>query len=157
MGYSVGVMIFVHVGYNMCCRHFSQWQHSFQMKAVLSLAERLAAEGYCSKHWGYSVPSHYLNQCWLIVSWRNLSEIWIKIQWFFIQGLLRNCIWKHHHNVDICKVAAILFQPQFVNSLGPSDAIWRWRSWSTLVQVMAWCLTAPSHYLNQCWLVISKA
>ena len=24
--------------------------------------------------------------------------------------------------------------------------------WSTLVQVTAWCLTAPSHYLNQCWL-----
>ena len=23
---------------------------------------------------------------------------------------------------------------------------------STLVQVMPWCLTAPSHYLNQCWL-----
>ena len=23
---------------------------------------------------------------------------------------------------------------------------------STLVQEMAWCLTAPSHYLNQCWL-----
>ena len=22
---------------------------------------------------------------------------------------------------------------------------------STLVQVMAWCLTAPSHYLSQCW------
>ena len=42
------------------------------------------------------------------------------------------------------------------NSLGPSDAICRWRSWSTLVQVMACCLTAPSHYLNQCWLIISK-
>ena len=28
--------------------------------------------------------------------------------------------------------------------------------WSTLVQVMACCLTAPSHYLNQCWLIISK-
>ena len=39
------------------------------------------------------------------------------------------------------------------NSLGPSDAIWRWGSWSTLVQVMACCLTAPSHYQNQCWLV----
>ena len=25
------------------------------------------------------------------------------------------------------------------------------RSGSTLAQVMAWCLTAPSHYLNQCW------
>ena len=44
----------------------------------------------------------------------------------------------------------------FFNSSGPSDAIWRWRSWSTLVQVMACCLTAPSHYLNQCWLIISK-
>ena len=41
-------------------------------------------------------------------------------------------------------------------SLGPSDAIWRWRSWSKLVQVMGYCLTAPSHYLNQCWLIISK-
>ena len=24
-----------------------------------------------------------------------------------------------------------------------------------MVQVMAWCLTAPNHYLNQCWLLIS--
>ena len=44
----------------------------------------------------------------------------------------------------------------WLHSLGPSDAIWRWRSWSTLVQVMAYCLTAPRHYLNQSWLVISK-
>ena len=42
------------------------------------------------------------------------------------------------------------------NSLRPSDAIWRWRSRSTLAQVMACCLTAPSHYLNQCWLMISE-
>ena len=27
---------------------------------------------------------------------------------------------------------------------------------SILVQVMAYCLTAPSHYLNQCWFIISK-
>ena len=43
-----------------------------------------------------------------------------------------------------------------VNSLWPSDAIWRQRSGSTLAQVMAWCLTAPSHYLNHCWLIISE-
>ena len=43
-----------------------------------------------------------------------------------------------------------------LNSLWPSDAIWRQGSRSTLVQVMACCLTAPSHYLNQCWLVITK-
>ena len=45
---------------------------------------------------------------------------------------------------------------QFVNSLGPSDAKWRQISGSTLARVMACCLTAPSHYLSQCWLIISK-
>ena len=35
------------------------------------------------------------------------------------------------------------------------DTTWRHRSWSTLVQVMACCLTAPNHYLNQCWPIIS--
>ena len=48
----------------------------------------------------------------------------------------------------------LIFRP--FNSLRPSDAIWRHRSGSTLAQVMACCLTAPSHYLNQCWLIISK-
>ena len=43
-----------------------------------------------------------------------------------------------------------------VNSLWPSDDIGCWISWSTMVQVMACCLTAPSHYLNQCWLIISE-
>ena len=38
----------------------------------------------------------------------------------------------------------------------PSDAIWCQRSGSTLAQVMACSLTAPSYYLNQCWLIISK-
>ena len=33
---------------------------------------------------------------------------------------------------------------------------WWHRSGLTLAQVMACCLTAPSHYLNQCWPVISK-
>ena len=44
-----------------------------------------------------------------------------------------------------------------VNSLWPSDVIWRQGSRSTLDQVMAWCLRAPSHYLNQCWLIIDEA
>ena len=34
------------------------------------------------------------------------------------------------------------------------EAIWRDRYETTLAQVMACCLTAPSHYLNQCWLII---
>ena len=40
------------------------------------------------------------------------------------------------------------------NSLTPNDAIWRHKSGSTLAQVMACCLTAASHYLSQCWLII---
>ena len=34
----------------------------------------------------------------------------------------------------------------------PNDVIWLQRSGSTLAQKMGCCLTAPSHYLNQCWL-----
>ena len=42
----------------------------------------------------------------------------------------------------------------------PGDRIcaalmWGHRSGSTLARVMACCLTAPSHYLNQCWLFIN--
>ena len=42
-----------------------------------------------------------------------------------------------------------------VNSFWPSGFIWRHRSGPTLAQVMPSCLMAPSHYLNQCWLVIN--
>ena len=44
----------------------------------------------------------------------------------------------------------------WVNSLWPSDTIWRQRSGSTLAQVMACCLTAQGHYLNQYWLIVSN-
>ena len=44
-------------------------------------------------------------------------------------------------------------RPEWVNSLQPSGAIWRHRTWSTLIQVMAWCLMAPSYHLNKCWLI----
>ena len=43
---------------------------------------------------------------------------------------------------------------KYINSLWLSDIIWRHRSGSTLAQVLACCLAAPSHYLNQCWLKI---
>ena len=51
------------------------------------------------------------------------------------------CKWYHGNQRDI-------------NSLRPSDAMWRLWSWTTLAHVMACCLTAPSHYLNQFWLII---
>ena len=42
----------------------------------------------------------------------------------------------------------------WLNSLWPSDAIYIWHLYdSILAQVMACCLAAPSHYLNQRWLI----
>ena len=43
-----------------------------------------------------------------------------------------------------------------IESLWPSDAIWQHWSRFTLAQVMACCLTAPSLYMHQCSLTISK-
>ena len=43
---------------------------------------------------------------------------------------------------------------KWMNSLWSNGAIWWHRSGWTLAQEMACCLTAPSHYLNQCWLII---
>ena len=62
---------------------------------------------------------------------------------------------KHHRARYRMSVVNILEKKISFNSLGPSDAIcWHW-SVSTLAQEMAYCLTAPSHCLNQCWLVIN--
>ena len=45
-------------------------------------------------------------------------------------------------------------QWNLINSLWPSYVIWQHMSGSTLAQVMAWCLMASSHYLNQCLLLL---
>ena len=65
------------------------------------------------------------------------------------------------HGVEILRRKKIpRVEIPFVNirfsTLRPSDVIWRQGSGSPLAQVMAWCLTAPSHYLNQWWLISSK-
>ena len=42
------------------------------------------------------------------------------------------------------------------NSLWPIDAIWQHRTGSTIAQIMAFCLIALNHYLNQYWPPISE-
>ena len=41
-----------------------------------------------------------------------------------------------------------------LNLLWPNHPIYRLRSWSTQIKVMASCMMAPSHYLKQCGLII---
>ena len=50
-------------------------------------------------------------------------------------------------------MSAILFTLMHYH-LWPSGAIWLHRDDLILVWVMAWCHQAPSHYLNQCWLMV---
>ena len=57
------------------------------------------------------------------------------------------------NSMPICSCSFGFCAGWAVNSLWPGDAIWWHRSGSTLAQVMACCLTAPSHYLNQCGLI----
>ena len=77
---------------------------------------------------------------------------WNKTHWGFKKG-----IGIHHiPNMISYSLPCRFLGPRFIKSLGPNNAIWRQRSGSTLAQVMACCLTAPSHYLNQCWLIIWK-
>ena len=54
----------------------------------------------------------------------------------------------------IAFVTASLAINTCIISTWPGDAIWRHRSGSTLGQVMAWSIAAPSHYMNQCWCII---
>ena len=93
----------------------------------------------CFKH----VTCHYVEQWWLSLFTHNCYEWWYAgyaIGSYFLQQILLIHDWSWQ-----------------VNSLWPSDTIWRQRSGSTLAQVMACCLMAASHYQNQCWLFIFKS
>ena len=103
-------------------------------------------------------PSHYLNQCWLVMSkvqWHSSEDIIMRRLYMALNA--RTAVPKISI-IQLAKLSEIsLLESWKVNSsLGSSDAILLWRSWWTLVRVMAWWLRAPSHYLNQCWLVMSK-
>ena len=100
---------------------------------------------------------HYWVALTVAPKWENL----VKMTKISISVYL--CNWHRHTLVKVFQweMRDIVFLFCFIvfvvcsfNSLWPIDAIWRQRSRSTLVQVMDWCLTAQSHYLNQCWLII---
>ena len=87
------------------------------------------------KHWGFSILRH------MCVTW----PLWInslvpgRFEWDF-----RHVIFKQILVIDgwgICCASEIAL---IWMSLDTDDQ-------STLVQVMAWCRQATSHYLSQCW------
>ena len=69
----------------------------------------------------------------------------LKFDFFSRDNVFRNAV---------CQASAILLRPQLVSTLFPSNAICLHISRTKLAQLMACCLTAASHYLNQYWLPI---
>ena len=105
-------------------------------------------------------PSRVRHALWLILHEEFYMAIFMLLSYPYPSGLLQWFLWLPI--AYFCPIVSEMMADMswrtcaFVNSLWPSDAIWRQGSGSALAQVMACCLTAPSHYLNQCWLIISK-
>ena len=92
--------------------------------------------------WLQAVPSHLQPQYWLGFHEERFQLPLLSFYW----GIIKNA------NIFLCCPKAIWV----LNLLWSSDALCWHRSRSTLAQVMAWCLMAPSHCLNQYWLIICE-
>ena len=97
---------------------------------------------------------------WLIFHW----SLFLRVQSTIFQHWFRWWLGAGQatsHYLDLWwlvnwRIYASLGLNELINSLWPCDTIWWQRSVSTMTQVMAWCLTAPSHHLTQCSLIINK-
>ena len=113
---------------------------------------------HCSPKWPLGGTYNSSN----IVSWTNFTTIgshefsWCQLCCHGGTSNLHSCQWK-------TKLASYVFELcccNFINTkltktlLWISDAILRETSWPIWVQIMACCLTAPSHCLNKYWLTI---
>ena len=81
--------------------------------------------------WSAHLYQGILGKCFQLLQ----VQLRVIIMWSITAILHEHMIFQHTVNM--------------VNPLWPSDTIQRHRSGSILVHGMAWCLTAPSHYLNQ--------
>ena len=94
---------------------------------------------------------------WMIWLWYNKKQrctfLTLEMKGHVVKKDLNNYFALLFPTFTICMESLYRF---YFNSLWSGVAIWRHRSGSTLAQVMACCLKAPSYYLNQCWFLISE-
>ena len=94
---------------------------------------------------------------WLL----DINPLWPRVTMYGLRSYQHQTINWSNTDLPTAKPSGI-YHKEFsmkisdMNSLWPSDDTWQQRSGSTLVQVMACCLEAPSHYLNKYWLIISE-
>ena len=95
------------------------------------------------------MPRHYLNQYRHFINWTHWEQNSVKFEPKYSTFHARN----EFENV-ICKMIAIWSQIQCVNSSLPSAAYMLQWIRTALVPIMAVAYSAPSHYLNQCWVIV---
>ena len=66
------------------------------------------------------------------------------------------CVWVARIQSVFSMPVKLFWSVWVNNSMWPGDTVWRHTSKEALAQIMACCLTAPSHDLNQCWLLIGE-
>ena len=91
--------------------------------------------------------------CCLIAPNYSISQCWLIIEGVLCHWPVRNFTRSAH---ELYPLHVFQDLGQWVSSLWPSNVIWWHTSGSTLAQVMACCLMAPSHYLNRCRFIIGK-
>ena len=95
---------------------------------------------------------NWLNEIKQDVNWPKLN-IWD----ILINGIFpRACITELTQVIDMMLLLVAPRSSDQVDSLWPREAIWWQGSRSTLAQVMPCCLKAPSHFLNQCCVLICE-
>ena len=149
------VVVIIAMVCNIWCNSFRPVVHIFHLLSFVSSKSDL-----CLTWWSYhdmgmlsalfalcdgnqTVTGRILPQ-----TWASNAELWCSLYVSLNEALNKQSSgWQWDDSMLMCC---------HINSLGPSDAIWRHRSGKTLAQIIACCLTAPTHYLNQCCLIISE-
>ena len=108
-------------------------------------------------HYYNATSPKYLVKSWGLKAWIPTTTSETPMASLIIVGLQCHVLWLGCNELSMWLILLFsrLTTLTKINSLWPSDTIWWNRSGSTRAQVMACCLMAPSHYLNQCWLEIT--
>ena len=138
-----GIYIYslIHGRYNC---HFNM--HSNELAITIHLiAPQLS--GHCdvisNQLWCHQQDVNQASETWPS---RSVKVVVFIIIYGFVMSRFPRCFLLQHCNTWLYSL----------KSLWPSDAIWRHRSGSSLAQVIACCLMAPSRYLKQYWVTIKS-
>ena len=151
-------------GWGISCKIVLRWMPQDLTDDKSTLVQVMA--------WYHQATSHCLSQCWhrFMSQYGVTRPQWVNAQTHHCYSLCCIKYISKHRKLKLqtdnrtCwhlkeeKASDILFlrKPDRLNTLWLNDAIWRHRSESTLAHVMACCLVAPSHYLNQCGLITGE-